>query len=240
MIRFEERATVRPLKHRASESAPALGRASGLPQGSTQRLAAGRELYREGHPAVAPYIVVSGILRVSVALIDGRERLVDIVGPGDVVGTAALEGAEHAETVVAADGGAVVSQIDLDLVLSNRSSRQRLTAALVDQLVRSRELADDLGLPMGARICRILARLAVRLGETEAAVSVGGKEGWRHLPFALTHDDVALFAGCARVTATRVMGDLKESGVLRGSRGDYALIPDALLSAADEYVCDVI
>ncbi|HLU83332.1 MAG TPA: helix-turn-helix domain-containing protein, partial [Trueperaceae bacterium] len=63
---------------------------------------------------------------------------------------------------------------------------------------------------------------------------------WRHLPFSLTHDDVALLAGCARVTATRILGDLKEAGVLDGSRGDYALVPAALQDAADKYVCEVI
>lgn len=206
------------------------------------RIAAGRELYGEGQPSVAPYLVIAGLLRVSVALIDGRERLVDLVGPGDVVGTAALEAAEHAETVVAAEGGAVVAQLDLAEALASRSSRKHLTSALVRQLVRSREFADDLGLPMGARICRILARLAIRLGEsyTKDAALDSSPEGWRHLPFTLTHDDVALLAGCARVTATRVMGDLKDAGVLNGSRGDYALVPSALLRAADDYVCDVI
>ncbi len=50
----------------------------------------------------------------------------------------------------------------------------------------------------------------------------------------------ALLAGCASVTATRILGDLKEAGVLDGSRGDYALVPSALQDAADKYVCEVI
>lgn len=212
------------------------------------RLTSGHKLYEEGQRADALYYVRAGILRVNVGLIDGRERLIDVLGAGDVVGTAALESAAHAETVVAAEGGADVAELDLVRVLANRPTRQRLASALVKQLVRSRELADDLGLPMGARICRILARLAERLGEKvhegPVPLHVAGHEPvparWRHLPFTLTHDDVALLAGCARVTATRVMGDLKEAGMLDGSRGDYALVPAALLEAADAYVCDVI
>src|SRR5690606_2394290 len=195
-----------------------------LPSVALVHLSAGDKLYGGGEQAVAPFSVVEGVLRVSVALIDGRERLVDIVGPGDVVGTAALEATRHAESVVAAEGGATVSKLDLAGTLARGASRQRLASALVKQLVRSRELADDLGLPMGARICRILARLATRLGESLDDNADGA--AWRHLPFSLTHDDVALLAGCARVTATRVMGDLKDAGVLDGSRGDYALVPD--------------
>lgn len=249
MIRIESRPPGRVPAPRGRPPRPAADRqAEAIPALAELRLAAGERLYAEGQLARSPFLVVAGILRVSVTLLDGRERLVDVAGPGDVVGTAALEAAAHAESVTAAEGGAVVAELDLARVLSKPNSRQGLASAVVRQLVRSRELADDLGLPMGARICRILARLAERLGEAvevppqadtsvEAPVAPGA---WRHLPFNLTHDDVALLAGCARVTATRVMGDLKDAGVLEGSRGDYAVVPTALLEAADAYVCDVI
>lgn len=240
MIRFQESALpgTSVVRRRASGSVATVVLPE-LPGIAELDLATGRGLYAEGELATAPYLVVRGILRVSVRLIDGRERLIDVVGPGDVVGTAALEAARHAESVVAAEGGAVVKELDLSKVFAHRASRQQLASALVKQLVRSRELADDLGLPMGARICRILARLAERLGESVSPSEITNP-GWRHLPFNLTHDDVALLAGCARVTATRVMGDLKEAGILDGSRGNYTLVPGALLEAADDYVCDVI
>ena len=209
----------------------------------------GRTLYREGEKATAPFLVASGVLRVSVDTLGGRSRLVDLAGAGDILGTAALEDEFHAETVTAAEVGARLLVIDLAATLASREGRNQLTTGLVRQLVRSRELADDLGLPMGARICRILARLAERLGETVVGTDASAParrepqahaQQWRHLPFSLTHDDVALLAGCARVTATRILGDLKEAGVLDGSRGDYALVPSALQDAADKYVCEVI
>jgi CRP-like cAMP-binding protein len=209
----------------------------------------GRVVYSEGEKATSPYLVASGVLRVSVDALGGRSRLVDLVGAGDILGTAALEDEFHAETVTATEVGARLLVIDLAATLASREGRTQLTSGLVRQLVRSRELADDLGLPMGARICRILARLAERLGETVSSTGDGLDDRqfadpemsqWRHLPFSLTHDDVALLAGCARVTATRILGDLKEAGVLDGSRGDYALVPSALQDAADKYVCEVI
>lgn len=213
----------------------------------------GRTLYRDGEVAVSPFVVLRGVLRVSVPTASGRDRLADLAGAGDVLGTAAIDGARHAETVVAADD-AVVAVIDLSATLARRSGRNALTAALVRQLTRSRALADDLGLPMGARICRILARIAERLGDPTDAAGDGGRHdgkhdgvpgapgehAWRHLPFSLTHDDVALLAGCARVTATRILGELKEAGVLDGRRGNYALVPSALIEAADRYVYDVL
>lgn len=218
--------------------------AAGLVLLGKRSLDAGERLYAEGEDSGVPFFVSAGVLRVSVDA-QGRSRLVDLVGGGDVIGTAAVEARPHAETVHAAETGATVHEIDLATTLAHRDHRQAFVSALVRQLVRSRQLSDDLGLPMGARICRILARLAKRLGVevTPAGISRGAavaEAEWRHLPFSLTHDDVALMAGCARVTATRVLGDLKEAGVLDGARGDYALVPAALDEAADRYVWDVI
>lgn len=215
----------------------------GIVTGSQLRVAKGETLYEEGGRAAAPYMVVSGVLRVMVKAANGRDRLADLAGPGDVLATAVFDASPHAETVVAASD-AVVACIDVNRTLTRVQGRQDLAASLVRQLNRSREMADDLGLPMGARICRILARVAERLGDRveppvkPVSLAAGGE--WRHLPFSLTHDDVALLAGCARVTATRVLGELKESHVLDGHRGNYSVVPDALEAAADRYVYEVL
>lgn len=237
-----------------------------------RRLERGETLYAEGEDAVAPYLVLEGVLRVIVTTASGQARLADLAGPGDMLATAVFEGRPHGETVVAADS-AKVAQVDLGATLLRPAGRLGIGVILGRQVKRSRELADDLGLPMGARICRILARVARRLGRAcdatcehgVALAQAGGQPAtarpsgalgragqtwpdrlradraeWRRLPFSLTHDDVALMAGCARVTATRVLGELKASGALVGHRGDYALVPSALDEAADEYVYEAL
>lgn len=212
----------------------------GIVTGSVRHLERGEILYAEGDAAPNAYLVLEGVLRVLAPTGMGKARLADFAGPGDLVATAVFEGLAHGETVVAADA-ARVAQVDLGATLCRPAGRLRVGSALVTQLNRSRELADDLGLPMGARICRILARLARRLGRAcPAPAGASGAAEWRRLPFSLTHDDVALIAGCARVTATRVLGELKAAGALVGHRGDYALVPSALEAAADEYVYDAL
>lgn len=214
----------------------------GLVIGPPIELRKGDVLYDEGSTAEVPYLVLGGVLRVLVPTLLGKQRLADLAGVGDVLGTAAFDGPEHGETVVAADD-ARVARIDVAETLARVSGRDALSSALVKQLTRSRELADDLGLPMGARICRILARLADRLGDLVKREAAGGnlaRMEWRHLPFSLTHDDVALLAGCARVTATRILGELKAANMLDGHRGNYAMAPRALELAADRYVYEVL
>lgn len=221
--------------------APNANGAPGIVTCTVRRLDRGETLYAEGDAAPNAYLLLEGVLRVLAPTATGKTRLADFAGPGDLVATAVFEGLPHGETVVAADS-AKVAQVDLIATLGRPAGRLGVGAALVTQLNRSRELADDLGLPMGARICRILARLARRLGrDCDGPFRDGAADpGWRRLPFSLTHDDVALMAGCARVTATRVLGELKASGALIGHRGDYALIPTALDAAADEYVYESI
>lgn len=217
-----------------------LGAAGSIVTGARTRVPKGCVLYREGDLLAAPYLVVSGVFRVVVRAATGKERLADLAGPGDVLATAVFDAGESTETVVAASDAVVVT-IDVQRTLARPSGRRDLAAALVKQLNRSREMADDLGLPMGARICRILARVAERLGDRIDHVPATGPQlVWRHLPFSLTHDDVALMAGCARVTATRVLGELKDAGVLHGHRGDYSVVPTALEAAADHYVYEVL
>ncbi len=221
---------------------PQLHAAPGIVTTSTLTLAKGETLYREGERPAAPYVVVDGVLRVLVPTVAGRDRLADLAGPGDVLGTSVFDEAPHAESVVAADR-AVVAVLDVAGTLARSRGRAEISAALVRQLTRSRELADDLGMPMGARICRILARLGYRLGERidgQPPLVNAAPYEWRRLPFSLTHDDVALLAGCARVTATRILGELRDARVLDGHRGDYAFVPAALEDAADAYVYEVL
>lgn len=231
-----------PAKTMPARMRPQLKFSEGIVTGDHVHLDRGQTLYQAGDQPRVPYLVVSGVLHLMVQTATGKERLADLAGPGDVVATSVFDGSSSAETVIAASA-AEVAHIEVSRTLTSVNGRQELAAALVRQLNRSRELADDLGLPMGARICRILARMATRLGETlnRAQGAVGGGETeWRHLPFNLTHDDVALLAGCARVTATRVLGELKDAGVLEGHRGNYALVPSALEQAADHYVYEVL
>src|SRR5690606_16919844 len=169
----------------------------------------------------------------------GRGARADIAGPGGVLATSVSDGAPHAETGVAADRAAVAI-VDVEASLARPHGRDALSTALVRQLTRSRELTDDLRLPMGARICRILARLATRLGQPpHRSVRPGGPE-WGRLPCSVAHDDVALRAGCGRVTATRILGELKEAQVLDGRRGGYARVAAALEEAAGAYVYEVL
>ena len=195
-------------------------------------LSAGETLYEMGQDPSTLYIIRSGILKALVPTSLGRVRIADLYGKGDVLGAAALDGGPHAETVVAAFESEL-TPLDPTEALSAYRMRGYVLHSLAKQLRRSRELIDNAELPVGARLTRSLLQLTRRFGQN----SEGGDV---KLPLALTHEDLASLTGSSRVTITRILGELRSTGALQGTRGVYVANPEKLEQATDNYVMQVI
>src|ERR1051326_2688985 len=57
---------------------------------SRRRLASGKTLFRQGEPADALYLIESGRFRLFVSDRPGRERVLQFLGPGEILGEAAF------------------------------------------------------------------------------------------------------------------------------------------------------
>lgn len=198
-----------------------------------RRLKAGTVLYRLGNEATLVYLVEQGVLKGVVTTSLGRERLAEFYGAGDALGVAALERALHTETVTAIQD-AVLFPVQPVQALADANVSRYLISSLAKQVRRCRDALQDTELPVGARLCRALLRLARRFGQP--ADDPPGIT----LPLALTHEDLASLIGSSRVTVTRILGELREQGVLVGTRGVYLIQPPRLEAALDHYVLDVL
>ena len=190
-------------------------------------------LYEEGRDASSLYLVSSGVLKAVVPTSMGKERIADLYGPGDVLGTAALDGGQHAETVVAVHDAQLVP-LDPAQAMNDRNLRDHILRSLARQLRHARQGIDDAELPVGARVTKAFLRLVERFGQ---ASDTG--EGVK-LPLALTHEDLASLTGSSRVTITRILGELRQEGALSGTRGVYYADPQGLEAATDDYVMQVL
>jgi CRP/FNR family transcriptional regulator len=199
----------------------------------TRTLEPGGVLYEAGREASSLYIVNSGVLKAVVPTSLGRDRIADLYGPGDVLGVAAIDGASHAETVIAVHD-ACLTPLDPQQAMNDRNLRDYILRSLARQLRRSREAMDDAELPVGARVTRAFLRLSKRFGQ-----HADDQEGVK-LPLALTHEDLASLTGSSRVTITRILGELRQEGALSGTRGVYIANPEGLEAATDHYVMQVI
>jgi CRP/FNR family transcriptional regulator len=199
----------------------------------TRTLEANAPLYQAGRDASSIYVVNYGVLKAVVPTSLGRDRIADLYGPGDVLGTAAVDGGRHAETVVAVHE-ACLTPIDPQQAMNDRKLRDYILRSMARQLRRRREMLDEAEMPVGARVTRAFLRLLNRFGQPDDSA------GDVKLPLALTHEDLASLTGSSRVTITRILGELRNEGVLSGTRGVYTADPHGLERASDAYVMQVL
>lgn len=207
----------------------------------TRTLEPGSTLYEAGREAISLYIVNFGVLKAVVPTSLGRDRIADLYGPGDVLGLAALDGGNHAETVTAVHD-ACLTPIDPQQAMNDRKLRDYIMRSMARQLRRSREMIDEGELPVGARVTKAFLRLAERFGQPAdqpAPDADIGADGVK-LPLALTHEDLADLTGSSRVTITRILGELRTEGALSGTRGVYVADLKGLERATDNYVMQVL
>ncbi len=190
-----------------------------LPDALRRELGKGEVLYHPDSEAESVYRVEEGLFKLALELPGGRERITQLVGPGDYLGalTAAPYYGERAEALSAK--GSVSEKAK-----EGAASAELLTAT-GDQLRRLRDALEDTDLPVAARLARTLLRLGARFGHTS-------ETGRVRLTLPLTHDTLAALVGAARETTTALLGEMRAQGVLSGTRGRYSFEPSALLEFA--------
>ena len=190
-----------------------------LPDALRRELGKGEVLYHPDNEAVSVYRVEEGLLKLALLLPGGRERITQLVGPGDYLGalTAAPHYGERAE--------ALSAKVSVSETAQEGAASAELLSATGDQLRRLRDALEDTDLPVAARLARTLLRLGARFGHTS-------ETGRVRLTLPLTHDTLASLVGAARETTTALLGEMRAQGVLSGTRGRYSFEPSALLEFA--------
>jgi CRP/FNR family transcriptional regulator len=184
-------------------------------------LARGDVLYRTGDPAAVAFAVDAGLLKLAIASPTGRERIVGVVGPGDVLGALSPATTAYAETAEALSVTVAVRALD-----ARRPDHADVVAdAAGVHMARLQHALEDVDLPVAARLARALVRLGERFGQR-------ADDGTVRLTLPLTHDHLAALIGAARETTTLTLSDLRHRGLVEGTRGRYRFDPSRLLDAA--------
>lgn len=191
----------------------------------SQSLQARQSLYRAGDPAAAVYWVMRGHLKLVRYNELGQERIVGLVGPGDVLGVGLLAGTMHHTDDAVALGNAQVMRIEaarvLPLMRSHPQVIEMLLAALAERIVG---LEGQLELAMTSvevRVAKTLLWLTERFGQA-------GAEGWSCIDLGLRQEELAALVGMTRPTLTHTLTLLREMAVLKGTRGTYWIRPRLL------------
>jgi CRP/FNR family transcriptional regulator len=186
-----------------------------VPRGST--------LYVEGDEAEYLFRIDEGLVKLSLDLPNGKERIVTIAGPGDLIGALTPLPESYQESATALSHEVTFSATTrLELSLEEQAVAMA-AAGLHLQHLRDALEADEL--PVGARLARALLKLGQRFGHIT-------DEGVVHLTLPLTHDTLAAMIGAARETTTTLLGELRSKGLLEGTRGRYRFDAEAMRAFA--------
>jgi CRP-like cAMP-binding protein len=163
------------------------------------------EIYAEGEASGYVYRVISGVVRVSKLLPDGRRQISAFHMPGEMFGFEA-EDVHHASAEAVVPTKVIAYKWD-GLVNQGRQSVS-VVRELLDLAVRGLRHTQDHLLLLGRK--NALERLAAFLLEMDA------RSGCKHvLDLAMPRHDIADYLGLTLETVSRMFAELKAMGALK-------------------------
>ena len=169
----------------------------------------GEILFREGEPGDRLYIIGSGKIKLGRRAADGRENLLAVLGPGEMLGEMTLfdPGARTATaTAVAETTVYELSHGDLvEWIKVHPAVATHLLASLAARLRRADESLGDLVFSdVPGRVAKALLDFAKRFGEKSP-------EGLR-VAHDLTQEELAQLVGASRETVNKALADFAARG----------------------------
>jgi len=186
-----------------------------LARGTRRRFRANDVVLMEGDPSDHVHVLVSGWVRVSAIVEDGREVLFGLRGPGEVLGDlAAVTGRPRTASVRAIEPCTVFQLTGAQFidVLHARPEIAIATIKTVAARLRNAESArvDSAALDVTRRVAVHLLRLADEHGRSVPEGVV--------IEAALSQTDIAAQVGAARRTVARALRVLRERGIVETGR----------------------
>ncbi len=214
----------------ASASSSALHAIPGFDQVSLKKFySKGSTLFVEGHTARGVYVLGEGRAKLSITSAEGKQLIVRIARPGDMLGLhATLAGHSYegtAEAIAPCRVDFVTGQDLLELLDRQKSSGLLLAIAISKEFAEFAEQARILLLSVSA--AEKLAGLLLAWGDTFGKPAPFGI----HLQTQLTHEELGQMIGASRETVTRSLNALKRRQVIRATNGDLWIRNRAALAA---------
>jgi CRP-like cAMP-binding protein len=173
-------------------------------------------LFREGEPATHIVIIKRGQVKLVTCLADGREQILGVASPGQLVGIEVLNQDNYPYTVVPLTPVDVcrIGYKDLLRVVGNDpEAAVRVIRALTRELEHSRNRIRDLGLRSATE--RVAAFLL--------SLSPGQPKSGETVPLALSRLEMGELLGVTEETVSRIMSQLRRAGVIVTQTGQLTI-----------------
>lgn len=178
-------------------------------------------LYSPNNPTELLFILKRGRVRIFRVSADGRALTTAIITPGTIFGEMVLLGQSmHDNYAEALDEAVVCVMARSDVhrfLLSDPRISARITEILGQRLRdMERRLSDTVFKSVPQRIAATLATLAGQ--QRRPSITV------RAPVVTLTHEQIAALAGTSRETATKILGEFAQQGMIKLGRGRVTLL----------------
>ncbi|MCI4398824.1 MAG: Crp/Fnr family transcriptional regulator [Acidobacteria bacterium] len=173
----------------------------------------GKLLFCEGDRGDSFYLVLKGKVKATLLAEDGREVILSLLGPGEIVGEMALFDAEErrsatVETIEDSELLVLSGQAFLDVMAARPGIAMSVIATLAQRLREtSCRIRNLIFLDTYSRVGRYLVELARKQGRELADGSL--------LVLRPTHQEIANYIGTTRETVSRSMHELQAQGLIK-------------------------
>jgi CRP-like cAMP-binding protein len=172
----------------------------------------GEVVFNEGEPGDSLYIVLSGKVKIGRRAADGRQNLIAVMGPSDMLGELSLFDPGPRTATATALTDARVTRLRKQALrpwLSNRPEiAEQLLRVLARRLRRTNDaLADLIFTDVPGRVAKNLLQMAGRFGTRDGGVL--------RVTHDLTQEELAQLVGASRETVNKALADFASRGWLR-------------------------
>lgn len=193
--------------------------------GRPHRSAAGATLCLEGEPSTHVFILLSGWVKIVSVSADGREMLLALRGPGDIIGEIAGEVTGYRTATVRAAGtlqSVIVSAGRFEQFLDQHPAAAH---AYRRAMAERRRAADDAH--RGRALTNGSQRLARLLLELTGPAQDGDGRAASAPP--LSQEELASLIGSSRATVTRALSQWRARGIIRTRQRQIVVLDRAVL-----------
>ncbi len=180
----------------------------------------GGSIFHAGDDASDLHVVAQGQVKLVTPTASGSERILAILGANDFFGEAFLaEGEAYRVDAIA------LTDVRTCPISRSQFKQMALTAPgfvltfaeiIAGHLFDCRDQLSLSYAPVKARVMKTLLEQAERFGQSDAT-------GWTKLSTQLKHEELASMISATRVSVSMAIGELRDEGLLEGTRGEYRL-----------------
>jgi CRP-like cAMP-binding protein len=192
----------------------------------------GQTIFFQGNPPFGLYCIANGKIKVSKVGNDGKESIVRIAGPGDVLGHRSLFSKENYSATATVIEDAAICFLDKNYIYSALKNDPSISLNLIEKLSKDMGAAETRNASMSQksareRLAELFLTFMKNYGHQES-------DGRVRLDIKLNRDEIASIVGTAHETIIRLISEFKDEGILeQEGKIIYILDEEKLLEFAN-------